>query len=94
MRVISAILLFVLLVVLIALACVNANVVTINYYFGSIKLALSLSLAISLILGCFIGLLFSFLVFIKQKRQQSKLKHQLQKMEKELRELRALAVKE
>jgi putative membrane protein len=54
----------------IAFAVLNANIVTINYYFAKSNLPLSLLLIITLFLGFLLGLLCSFIRRISAKLRQ------------------------
>lgn len=94
MRFISAILLLAFFIVLIALACVNAETVTINYYFGKIQIALSFAIGLSVVIGFLIGLSIVLIVYLRQKSQQLKLKQQLKKLKKELDTLRVIIAKD
>lgn len=94
MRFVSTILLAILLIILIGLACVNAKEVTINYYIGETNIAVSMLVAVSLVVGCSIGLLFAFFVFLKQKKYQYGLKRQVRRLENELANLRSMAIKD
>ena len=94
MRIIGYIFIFLLLFVFIAFACVNASDVTLNYYFGQLIAPLSQVLALTFAAGCAIGMLFSGVVYLKQKKKQYQLKQQLRKIEEEVKNLRTLPVKD
>ena len=89
MRIISILSFVTLLLIVIAFACVNAQVVTVNYYFGEIHIALCLALAIAFAAGAFIGMMLGLWILIKQKQQQLGLKHELHQLNQQLNKLRA-----
>ena len=88
MRIISYI--FLLLIVLfgITFAALNAESVTINYYFDQATIPLSLLLVIIFALGCLIGMLTSLFLLIKIKINNYRLKSELDSIKKELKALR------
>jgi putative membrane protein len=88
MRIISLLLTLIILLFGISFAVLNADIVSINYYFGTSHLALSLLIAIALIIGVFLGLIVSLVLFIKAKAKQHHLTKQLHKAQKEIDELR------
>ena len=73
---------FVLLIGL-TFACLNAEKVTINYYIGVKQLPLSLLLIFAFVFGAFFGLFFSVYIYIRHKREQSRLKQHISIIEKE-----------
>ncbi len=89
MRIISVLSFVTLLLIVIAFACVNAQIVTINYYVGEIHIALCLALAIALAAGALIGMLMGLWILIKQKQRQLGLKHELHQLTQQLHSLRA-----
>ncbi len=88
MKIISCILAFLILLIGLTFACLNAESVTINYYIGVSQLPLSLLLVLVFSLGSLLGLLFSACVYIKQKRQQLRLKQQIKTAKQEILNLR------
>lgn len=70
MRTITLFLVMLVLFFGIAFAVLNANIVTINYYFAKSNLPLSLLLIITLFLGFLLGLLCSFIRRISAKLRQ------------------------
>lgn len=90
MRIFTLILVIIVLLLGISFAVINAETVTIRYYLGTAQLALSLVIAFALIIGMFVGTLFSISFYIKAKAQQRHLRKQLSNAHKELTNLRKL----
>lgn len=88
MRIFTLIIVLIILLLGISFAVLNANSVTINYYTGIAHLPLSLLLVIVLVIGVFIGLLTTIIMFFKAKAIQSHLRKQLHTTQKELDHLR------
>lgn len=68
--------------VLLALAAVNSQVVTLRYYWGEWVLPLSLLLFFVLFLGCFLGLLLSLGPLLKLRKECGQWRHQAKIAEK------------
>ncbi len=85
-----------LLVALLGLsfALMNAEPVTLNYYFGKLQAPLSLVLVIALAFGAVMGVLASMWVVITQKRELAKLRKAAKITEKEITNLRSLPMKD
>jgi len=85
-----------LLVVLIGLsfALMNADMVSLNFYFGKLEAPLSLVMVIALALGAVMGVLASLWVVIAQKREMGKLRKSVKITEKEIANLRSLPMKD
>lgn len=86
-------------VVLVALgglsfALINAESVTLNYYFGSLQAPLSLVMVISLAVGAAMGVIASMWAVIGQKRELAKLRKAAKVAEKEISNLRSLPMKD
>ena len=88
--------LFLILLVLFALifSGLNADPVSVNYYVGTTRLPLSLLTILSFTLGGMLGLLTTFITYIKLKYVNRRLRHRLNLVEKELINLRALPFKD
>lgn len=84
----------VLLVIGILFAVLNADAVTLHYYFGDKNIPLSLVLIIAIIIGALLGIIASSGVVIKLKRENSKLRKLSELSEKELKNLRTLPIKD
>lgn len=85
-----------LLVALLGLSfsLMNAEPVTLNYYFGKLQAPLSLVLVIALAFGAVMGVLASMWVVITQKREMAKLRKAAKLTEKEITNLRSLPMKD
>ncbi len=94
MRIIGWFFLLILLLVLVAFATLNATTVSLNYYFGEAQLSLPILMALTFALGCFIGLLFAGLVFLKQKKRQFQLKQQIKTLQADAEKLAASALQD
>lgn len=75
-------------------ALMNAEPVTLNYYFGKLQAPLSLVLVIALAFGAVMGVLASMWVVITQKREMAKLRKAAKLTEKEITNLRSLPMKD
>ena len=85
-----------LLVILLGLgfAQINADEVTLHYYFNSITVPLSLLLALTLGLGVLLGLLASTAAIYRVRRENSRLRRQMKLREEELSNLRSIPLKD
>ena len=72
---------FLFLIVLVALglsfAVLNADPVTLNYYFGFLDVPLSMVVVVSLVTGALIGVLVSMGALLRLKRTRARLRRQL-----------------
>ncbi len=88
-------LLFLLLIVVgIAFAVLNAEVVEFSYYFSSRQIPLSLILVLAMFAGAVLGVLASTSLIIKLKREMAQLKKSASLAEKEITNLRAIPIKD
>jgi lipopolysaccharide assembly protein A len=94
MRCITYLFLVVLFILGLIFAGLNADLVSVNYYFGTKQVALSLLTLLSFVLGGLLGLLTAFITYIKLKYANRRLRHRLNLVEKELSNLRALPFKD
>ncbi|MCD6046227.1 MAG: Lipopolysaccharide assembly protein domain [Gammaproteobacteria bacterium] len=69
-------------VVLLSLAVVNSQVVTLHYYWGEWVIPLSLLLFFALCVGCFLGLLLSLKPLLKLRKERSQWRRQAKNGEK------------
>lgn len=85
-----------LLVALVGLsfALINAETVTLNYYFDSLQAPLSLVMVIALALGAIMGVMASLWVVIGLKRELAKMRKAAKVSEKEIANLRSLPMKD
>lgn len=84
----------ILLIIGILFAVLNAEPVTLHYYFGDKHIPLSLVLITAIILGAILGIIASAGIIIKLKRDNSKLKKLTELSEKELTNLRTMPIKD
>lgn len=72
---------FLFLIVLVALglsfAVLNADPVTLNYYFGFLEVPLSMIVVVSLVAGALIGVLVSMGSLLRLRQTSARLKRQL-----------------
>lgn len=94
MKIISYVLMFFVLLLGLTFACLNAESVDINYYFGVTHLPLSLLVGISFAAGGLLGLFAGFITYLKQKRQQYRLSNRIKTVEKELENLRSIPLQD
>lgn len=94
MRIASYIILFLILLLGLTFACLNAEDVSINYYIGSSELPLSILLAFSFVLGGITGLVVVLKVFLRMKCEQRRLQHRIKLAEKEIENLRVIPLKD
>lgn len=69
-------------IVLLSLAVINSQVVTLQYYWGQWAMPLSLLLFFVLCLGCFLGLLLSLGPLLKLRKERSEWRRQAKSVEK------------
>jgi putative membrane protein len=94
MRVITYLIAIFILLFGITFAILNAEPVSINYYVAQRTMPLSLLLVMTFIFGCLIGLMATFVIYIKQKSQIHHLKHRIKTMEKEITNLRIIPLRD
>ena len=75
-------------------ALLNADTITLNYYFGKLQAPLSLVLVIALAFGAVMGVLASMWVVVAQKRELAKLHKAAKITEKEITNLRSIPMKD
>ncbi len=88
--------LFIILVVLfgITFSVLNAELVTLDYYFSEIKIPLSIVVVTSLAFGILLGIATSVLVSLKTRRELSRLRKKLKNKELEISNMRAIPVQD
>ena len=77
-----------------AFAVNNGDSVTLNYYFGSQEMPLSLLLIFTLIVGAIIGMLSATATIFRLKRENASLRRKTKVVTEEVENLRALPLKE
>lgn len=93
-RVIGLIFILVVLVFGLTFGIMNAESVQIDYYFGMGEMPLSLILVIAFVVGALFGAVVNAGMILKLKRQIFKLRKEVRVTEKEVRNLRALPIKD
>ena len=93
-RLFGLLLLIVLAVFGLSFAVLNAEPVSLNYYFGYRDIPLSMIVVLSLALGAVIGIVFSMGMILRLKQQVGGLRRRLQLAEKRADELHILPAKE
>ncbi|MEE8379567.1 MAG: LapA family protein [Gammaproteobacteria bacterium] len=93
-RIIIFTLLLLVAILGLSFALMNAEPVTLNYYFGKLQAPLSLVLVIALAFGAVMGVLASMWVVITQKREMAKLRKAAKLTEKEITNLRSLPMQD
>jgi len=94
MRIIKYALIFVLLLVVLSFALLNATPVEMNYYIGTSKAPLSLMLVVGFALGCVTGLVSMLAWYWHARWEGRKIAKKLVLAEKELANLRAMPLKD
>jgi len=75
------------------IAYLNAVEVTFNYYFSTLSLPLAALLFLVLTAGALVGVLLSFGMVARTKREKNKLRQRLQVCEQEIKNLRDIPIK-
>lgn len=93
MRIFTYLIMLIVILVGVSFAVLNAQTVAVNLYFTTSKLPLSLLLAFTMVLGVFLGLLVSLILYIRLKSANYRLKRRLKLAEAEVSNLRAIPLK-
>ena len=93
-RIIYLFLFLLLVIVGIAFAVLNADAVSLNYYFGTEQLPLSLILVVTMMIGALLGVIASSGLFMRHRRDIAKLKKAVELAEKEVNNLRAIPIRD
>jgi putative membrane protein len=91
MRIITVISSFLIIVLGVTFAFLNAEPVVVNYYVGTSQMPLSILLVSILGMGTLLGLLIGFIPMIKLKFSNRRLRKRLEHIEHEISQLRVLA---
>ena len=94
MKIFSYIVIFILLVVGVTFALLNATPVNFHYYIGVKEIPLSILLVLSLVLGMLITFVVMSFSVLRLKAQKRGLNKRLKMTEKEIDNLRALPTKD
>ena len=82
LRLVNILLLITLIVLGLSFAVLNADPVTLNYYFGNKQIPLSMIVVVALATGAVIGVLVSMGILLRQKQQIFQIRRQLKQAEK------------
>lgn len=93
MRIISYLILLLIMLIGLTFASLNSNIVTFNYYLGTLDIALSLLLVGAFGIGIFLGLFAAVTPWFRVKRDNMRLKSRLKVVEKEVENLRSIPIK-
>ncbi len=94
MRLVQGIVLFLIFLVALAFAVLNADVVTVNYYAGTFEMPLSMVLVIAFVVGALVGLSVGIMRTLGLKRELSRLRRSERIAQQELTNLRSLPVRQ
>ncbi len=93
-RIVYLIIFLIVAIAGLSFALMNAQQVTLTYYFGTIEAPLSLVVVVSIAVGALLGVLASMSMTLSLKHEISRLRKTLRNKEKELGNLRALPLKD
>jgi putative membrane protein len=93
-RIVGLIVILLVLVFGLFFGLLNAEPVTVNYYFGTRELPLSFVLVVMLVLGALFGVLAGLAHAFKLRREIHRLRKEHRLVEQELANLRALPIKD
>lgn len=94
MRIFTYVFTIILLIFGITFSILNAKLVPINYYVGSHQFPLSLLLVLTLGIGILFGLIVSFKIYLRLKRECYQLRQRTKLAEKEVENLRTIPIKD
>ncbi len=94
MRIFNVIIIVFAFLLGLAFTMLNAAPVSIEYYFGTTAIPLSLLVVGGFSLGAFLGLAASVGMILKARREQSRLRKKIEHTEKELSNLRSLPIRD
>ena len=83
MRFLKTLVMLVFIIVVASFAMMNSELVTVNYHFGKVDMALSLLLLLTFVTGMVLSMLFFFVTYLKLNAKNSRLNWQLKKYQKE-----------
>lgn len=93
-RLVSFVLVFILVILGLAFAVINAQPVELNYFLATREVPLAMTLVLTLVFGALIGLLFSLGMVIRFKRETLRLRRQIRVAEQEVINLRNIPIKD
>ena len=92
-KLIYAAVIFVIMILDIIFAVLNAEPVHLNFYFGAKQMPLSLALILAMLVGALLGVVASIQLILKSKRAVSRMRRAVDMAEKEIANLRAIPIK-
>jgi len=93
-RLVSVVLVFILAILGLAFAAINAKPVELNYFLATREVPLAMTLVLTLVFGALVGLLFSLGMVIRFKRETLRLRRQIRIVEQEVTNLRNIPIKD
>jgi len=93
-RIITFALLLLVSLLGLSFALINAEPVTLDYYFGTLQAPLSLVVVLAIIIGAGLGVLASLGIVVGQKRELARLRKSAKIAEEEVANLRSLPLKD
>jgi len=93
-RILVFLVVIVVAVIGLSFTVLNASLVHLDYYFSSGEFPLSLLIVIALAIGALFGVLASLSAVLRVKRELSKLKKDLKLKDQEIKNLRAIPMKD
>lgn len=94
MRIITYILILLIVLCGMLFATLNSQSVTVDFYITQTNLPLSLMLVLFFTFGALLGLLVGFLLVVRAKMQNYRLKQRLNLCEREIANLRAIPIQD
>ncbi len=94
MRIIITLFYLSLILVGVSFAALNASSVQVNFYFTILKMPISVLMTIMLGVGMIVGFFLFMCRYWRLKNQNRKIKNQLRLTEKEIKNLRAIPLKD
>jgi putative membrane protein len=93
-RIFSFIFILVIIILGLFFGNINADTVTLNYYWGTTQMPLSVALVLSLLCGALLGVFASLGLMFRLRHQISRLRKEVKTAEKEVVNLRAIPLKD
>lgn len=94
MRIVMTIFYLILILVGISFAALNASSVHVNFYLTTLKMPISVLMTLMLGVGMFLGFCLFLFRYWRLKGEYRKIKNQLRLTEKEIKNLRAIPLKD
>jgi len=93
-RILSFLMILAIIVLGLFFGNINAANITLDYYWGTANMPLSIALVMSLLVGAILGVLASLTLMIRLRHQITKLRKEIKTAEKEVTNLRAIPLKD